>query len=92
MPSNFPFNSGNTLPTALAAPVVVGITFSAAARLLHVRVAGNTGIFKCVGVGVRDADGAASNTGSGVVCQAGDRKNRRIATWYKILVEMKSME
>ena len=34
IPSSFPFSSGNTTPTALAAPVVVGITFSAAARLL----------------------------------------------------------
>ena len=34
MPSSFPLSSGNTFPTARAAPVVVGITFSAAARLL----------------------------------------------------------
>ena len=31
-PSSLPFNSGITLPTALAAPVVVGIMFIAAAR------------------------------------------------------------
>ena len=32
MPSNFPFSSGRTRPTAFAAPVVVGIIDSAAAR------------------------------------------------------------
>ena len=33
MPSNLPLSSGKTIPTALAAPVVVGIMFSAAALL-----------------------------------------------------------
>ena len=32
MPSSLPFSSGSTSPTALAAPVVVGIIDSAAAR------------------------------------------------------------
>ena len=32
IPSNFPSSSGKTFPTALAAPVDVGIIFSAAAR------------------------------------------------------------
>ena len=32
MPSNLPFSSGSTRPTAFAAPVVVGIIDSAAAR------------------------------------------------------------
>jgi hypothetical protein len=30
IPVNFPFNSGRTFPTALAAPVVDGITLTAA--------------------------------------------------------------
>ena len=34
IPSSFPFNSGRTFPTARAAPVVVGIIFTAAALLL----------------------------------------------------------
>ncbi len=33
MPSSLPSSSGRTLPTALAAPVVVGMMFSVAARL-----------------------------------------------------------
>ena len=32
VPSSLPFSSGSTFPTALAAPVEVGIMFSAAAR------------------------------------------------------------
>ena len=35
IPSNFPFKCGNTFPTALAAPVEVGMIFSAAALLLR---------------------------------------------------------
>ena len=35
-PSNFPFNSGNTSPTAFAAPVEVGIILPAAALALYI--------------------------------------------------------
>jgi len=40
MPSSLPFNAGSTLPTARAAPVVVGMIDSAAGHVVHALVVG----------------------------------------------------
>ena len=45
MPSNFPFSSGITSPTALAAPVLVGIIDTAAARARRRSLCGRSSRF-----------------------------------------------